>query len=414
MLRKTRLSLGLVLIALILLSAFILDYLAIWPFANVNSGRPVYLNGAQNGSDASLAADPLFSAGEFSLVEANNIAYKTEVVVEGLEVPWSVVFTSPDRILVTERTGRIREIVGGELRDEPLYEFTEITARGEAGLMGMVLDPNYSINRHLYVCYATTPAGTMIARVARFTDTGNGLSDSMIVVDNIPAANNHAGCELAFGPDGKLYVTTGDASNREIAQDLGNLGGKILRVNADGTVPADNPFANSRVWSYGHRNPQGIAWYPGSEVLYAAEHGPSGFDGPGGGDEINLIKPGENYGWPRVSHQNSAQGMVDPLVVFTPAIAPASILFYDSEQIPEFQNNLFAGMLVGEGMTRFVINPENLEEILMYEKLPLDDFGRIRELVMGPDGQMYFATSNRDGRGNVRGGDDKIVRIIPQ
>ncbi len=414
MLTKARLGLGLVLIALILISALILDYLAIWPFANVNSGQPVYLNGAQDENETSLAADPLLPTSQFAIVEASNIAYKTEAFVEGLAVPWSVVFTSPERILVTERTGRIREIIGGELQNEPLYEFTEITARGEAGLMGLVLDPNYATNRYLYVCYATTPAGTMMARVARFTDTGEGLSDSMIVVDNIPAANNHAGCELGFGPDGKLYITTGDASNREIAQDLGNLGGKILRVNADGSVPDDNPFSGSRVWSYGHRNPQGIAWYPGSEALYSSEHGPSGFDGPGGGDEINLIKPGENYGWPRVSHQNSAQGMVDPLVVFTPAIAPASVLFYDSEHIPEFRYNLFAGLLVGEGIMRFVINPENPEEILMYEKLPLDDFGRIRELVMGPDGHLYFATSNQDGRGNVRSGDDKIVRIIPQ
>lgn len=406
--KKQRNYLGLVVVIILIGSALVLSYLKIWPFGGVNSNRPVYLGGAPQRT-ASATADP----DSFRIVEADQVAFTTEVVTEGLEVPWSIVFTSSERMLVSERAGRIREIINGELTDEPVYVFEEIGAVGEAGAMGMVLDPDFSSNKYIYVCYSMSVQDGLIDRVVRFADQGSSLSNMRVIVDDIPAGRNHAGCELAFGPDGKLYITTGDAMQGELAQDLESLAGKILRVNADGSIPSDNPFPNSPVWSYGHRNAQGLDWYPGTEILYASEHGPSGFDGPGGGDEINLIEKGKNYGWPEVSHEETASGMEDPKITFTPAIAPASALFLESSIIPEFENNFFTGMLRGEGIMRFVMDPENPNQIIMYERLPAMEFGRIRDLALGPDGMMYFTTSNTDGRGRVLPGDDKIIRIMP-
>lgn len=165
------------------------------------------------------------------------------------------------------------------------------------------------------------------------------------------------------------------------------------------------------MWSYGHRNSQGIDWYPGTDILYSTEHGPSGFDGPGGGDEVNMIIKDGNYGWPVVSHKDSKVGMISPLIEFTPAIAPASGMFYTSDSIPQFKNNFFFGCLRGSGIMRVKIDESDHEKIISAELMPDIDFGRIREVMQGTDGAIYFSTSNRDGRGSVRDGDDKIYKI---
>lgn len=349
---------------------------------------------------------------------ADEIAYQTETVLTNLAVPWSIVFTSSDRMLITERAGNVRVANRSEqdewqLVQDPLHTFSEVSSQSEEGLMGMALDPNYQENQYVYFCYAYPAGGDLYDRVVRLTDQGDQLTDPQTLIDQIPAARFHAGCELAFGPDGKLYITTGDATDGAIAQDTRSLGGKILRINADGSIPTDNPIANSPVYSLGHRNPQGLDWHPPSQTLYAAEHGPSGFDGPGGGDEINLIKPGENYGWPVVSHQESQQGMVDPKLVFTPAVAPGSLVFYDADRLAGFENNAFIALLKGQGILRVVLQPGNPQEIMWYERLPDIDFGRIREVLVGPDGALYFTTSNQDGRGNPAATDDRVLRIVP-
>jgi glucose/arabinose dehydrogenase len=343
--------------------------------------------------------------------DSGDVPYEIEVVAENLYVPWSIVFTDSNRILITERNGKLRIILDGKLLQEPLKEFDEVSAKGEAGLLGLTLDPDYKNNKFLYISYAYGSAGKMNVKIVRYKDYGDKLDEEKVIIDGLPAESYHAGCRLRFGPDGKLYITTGDAGERELAQDLSNLYGKILRINADGSIPEDNPFPGSSVWSYGHRNPQGIDWFPGTSIMYSTEHGPSGFDGPGGGDEVNVIVKGGNYGWPVVSHEESKSGMISPELVYTPAVAPASGMFYKSDSIPQFKNNFFFGCLRGNAIIRVVIDGKDPSKVKSADKLNDVKFGRIRDVAEGPDGAIYFSTSNRDGRGNPAEGDDKIYRI---
>ncbi len=347
-----------------------------------------------------------------SQVEKNDTAdYKIELVAENLYVPWSIVFTDPARMLFTERNGSLRIIKNGNLIDKPLKVFDDVSSKGEEGLMGLVTDPDYSKNKFIYLSYAYAKNDDLKVKVVRYTDNDTELSGEKVIIDDLPAERYHAGCRIKFGPDGKLYITTGDAGKRELAQVKNSLFGKILRINSDGSFPADNPFSDNPVWSYGHRNPQGIDWYPGTDILFSTEHGPSGFDGPGGGDEVNIIVKGGNYGWPVISHRETGDGMISPVLEFTPAIAPAAGMFYRSDSIKQFRNNFFFGCLRGSGIMRAVIDEKDPGKIISCDKLKGIEFGRIRELTEGPDGAIYFSTSNRDGRGTVRKGDDKIYRI---
>ncbi|MBX7043691.1 MAG: PQQ-dependent sugar dehydrogenase [Ignavibacteria bacterium] len=351
------------------------------------------------------------SGGQNVTAERSNTPYSIEVFAEGLSVPWSIVFTDSARMLLTERTGSIRQIVNGTLLEKPLKVFEDVAAEGEAGLMGLAVDPEYVNNRYVYVSYAYESAVGMKVKVVRFKDTGEMLSEEKVILDDIPAESYHAGCRIKFGPDGKLYITTGDAGERELCQDKDNLYGKILRINSDGTVPGDNPFPGNPVWSYGHRNPQGIDWYPGTGIMYSTEHGPSGFDGPGGGDEVNVIVKGGNYGWPEVSHEESREGMVSPVLVYTPAVAPADCMFYRSGVIEQFRNNLFIACLRGNAVIRVVVDENDPGKVVSADKMSDIAYGRIREIAEGPDGSIYFSTSNRDGRGRPAEKDDRIFRI---
>jgi glucose/arabinose dehydrogenase len=220
---------------------------------------------------------------------------------------------------------------------------------------------------------------------------------------------------LGFGPDGKLYVTTGDATNRELAQRLDSLAGKTLRLNDDGSVPPDNPFAGrqgarAEIWSLGHRNAQGMDWQPGTGLMFQTEHGPSGFDGPGGGDEVNIVEAGKNYGWPAVHHTESREGMISPALVYTPAVAPASGIFYRGSAFPDYRGNYFFGCLRGRRIIRVELDGRR---VVSQEDLLNDQYGRIREIAEGPDGAIYFSTSNRDGRGRPSASDDRILRLVP-
>lgn len=338
------------------------------------------------------------------------VDYKITEFTRGLNIPWSMVFTSPNRMLISERGGNIREIVDGQLNPTPLIHLSETAQVSESGLMGLAIHPDYSQNKYVYACLTYNSGSGLADKIERFVDNGNNLTRDRVILASFPAARFHAGCRTGFGPDGKLYVTTGDATIREDAQKLDSLAGKILRMNDDGTIPSDNPFG-TLVWSYGHRNPQGIAWHE-SGVLFSTEHGPSGNDGPGGGDEVNVIKKGANYGWPVVSHGKSAPNMENPKLVFTPAEAPSGATFYSGRVFPQFKNNFFFTALRGAGLFRVVLNINNPEEIISYEKMNIN-FGRLRDVIEGPDGLIYFSTSNRDGRGSVREGDDKIYRFEP-
>lgn len=337
--------------------------------------------------------------------------YSIEPFVRDLEVPWSIVFTSDSRILVNERPGRLRVIENGVVNKQPLREFKDISSGSEEGLMGLALDPDYTSNKLIYLSYAYEKDDALWVKVVRFVDNGTSLAEETIIFDGIPAEKYHAGCRLRFGPDNKLYITTGDAGERKLAQDLSKLHGKILRINGDGTIPSDNPFPNSPVWSYGHRNPQGIDWYPGTDVMWSTEHGPSGFDGPGGGDEVNVIVKGKSYGWPDVSHTDSKEGMVSPILVYTPAEAPASGMFYKSGKIAEFKNTFLFGCLKGQGIMVVTVDPNDPTKQVSFKKIATK-YGRIRDIAEGPDGNIYFSSSNKDGRGSEQDGDDKIYRIV--
>jgi len=343
--------------------------------------------------------------------ERESVGFRVEEVARGLVVPWSIVFTSSERMLVSERPGRIRIIEGGNLLREPLHTFPQVSSIAEEGLMSLALHPDYASNRFVYAVYAYASGDEMYDRVVRFRDDGTSISGLTTVLDRIPAARYHAGARLAFGPDGMLYISTGDATDRNLAQDLDSLAGKILRVNDDGSPAAGNPFPNSAIWSYGHRNPQGLAW-DAAGTLYSTEHGPSTFDGPPGGDEVNRIKKGANYGWPLVSHDETREGTIAPLIQFTPAEAPGSALVYSGKLFPQFEGDLFFGALIGEGLMRISFGPG--DAVAGYEKLAEVDLGRIREVTEAPDGSIYFSTSNRDGRGDPAEGDDRIFRLVPE
>lgn len=342
------------------------------------------------------------------LKKSENNLFTIKVVAENLEIPWTLLFTSDRRLLVTERGGRVRQIVDGDLKDAPVHVFGEVAHVGEAGLLGLTKDPDYSLNKLLYFCMSYKKNGKMTNKVAVAKDMGEKLADIKTLIDNLPSAQYHAGCRVAFGPDEKLYVTTGDVTEKGLAQDTKSLAGKILRYNSDGSVPVDNPYPNSPIYSLGHRNVQGIAWDK-TGVLYATEHGPSGFDGPGGGDEINIIEKGGNYGWPIVHHQESDSRFIDPLFVMTPAEAPSGAMFYSGKLFAQWSGQLFFTALKGEGLMRALTDGSNIN---LVEKMYHGEFGRIRDVIEGEDGVIYFTTSNRDGRGKVNEGDDKVIAII--
>jgi glucose/arabinose dehydrogenase len=353
-------------------------------------------------------------AGEVETSSQTQSSFKVETVIPNVEVVWSIVWAPDGRMFFTERPGRVRVFENGKLRPQPVFVVPDVEPRGESGLMSMALHPQFASNHLLYLSYAYNSNGQQV-RVVRYRETPNGFVDRKVIIENVPAAQFHAGCRLRFGPDGKLYITTGDATDRQIAQQLNSLGGKILRLNDDGTVPTDNPFvgrANARpeIWAYGSRNAQGIDFQPGTNLLWETEHGPSGFDGPGGGDEVNIIEGGKNYGWPVIHHRATGEGMESPLLEYTPACAPGSGMFYRGSQFPQFKGNFFFGCLVGRRIIRVVTNGR---QVVSQENLLEGKYGRIRDIAEGPDGYIYFSTSNRDGRGNPASDDDRILRLLP-
>src|SRR5829696_2310586 len=351
--------------------------------------------------------------GEVQTSGQSNTQFKIEKVAGGLEVPWSIVWAPDGRMIFTDRPGRVRVIEKGTLRPKPLFVVSDVEKSGESGLMSVALHPQFSSNGFIYLSYAYSDGGVRV-RVVRYRETPEGLIDRKVILDNLPAAQFHAGCRIRFGPDGKLYVTTGDATRRELAQQLDSLAGKTIRLNDDGTVPQDNPFvgqqnARPEIWSIGHRNAQGMDWQPGSNLMFQTEHGPSGFDGPQGGDEVNIVEKGKNYGWPIIHHTQTREGLESPLLEYTPACAPASGMFYRGSAFPKFQGNFFFGCLRGESLIRVALDGR---KVLGQEGI-VKEYGRIRDVAEGPDGYLYFSTSNRDGRGKPTEDDDRIMRLVP-
>ena len=353
-------------------------------------------------------------AGEVETSPSSQTSFKVETVIGNLEVPWSIVWAPDGRMIFTERPGRVRVYENGKLRAAPLFVVPDVEPRGESGLMSIALHPQFASTHLLYLAYAYNDSATHV-RVVRYREAPNGFTDRKVIIEDIPATYLHAGCRLRFGPDAKLYITTGDATQRELAQRLDSLAGKTLRLNDDGTVPNDNPFvgqANARpeIWTYGNRNAQGIDFQPGTNLLFETEHGPSGFDGPGGGDEVNILERGKNYGWPIIHHRATQAGMESPLLEYTPACAPASGMFYRGVSFPQFKGSFFFGCLRGTRMIRVTLDGR---KVVSQENLLEGKYGRIRDIAEGPDGLVYFSTSNRDGRGSPASDDDRIMRLVP-
>lgn len=353
-------------------------------------------------------------SGETEAASTSQTKFRVETVVSNLEVPWSIVWAPDGRMFFTERPGRVRVYEKGQLRPQPLFVVPDVEPSGESGLMSLTLHPQFGANHFLYLAYAYKGDGQQV-RVVRYRETSTGLTEPKVIIESIPAAQFHAGCRLRFGPDQKLYITTGDATERGLAQKLDSLAGKTLRLNDDGSIPPDNPFINQKgarpeIWSIGHRNAQGIDWQPNTGLMFQTEHGPSGFDGPGGGDEVNIVERGKNYGWPIIHHTQTRQDLEAPLLEYTPACAPGSAMFYRGKVFPEFQNNFFFGCLRGERIIRVLLDGRR---VVSQENLLAEKYGRIREVAEGPDGLIYFSTSNRDGRGSPAGDDDRIIRLMP-
>jgi glucose/arabinose dehydrogenase len=336
-------------------------------------------------------------------VTADGVRFRVEVVATSLQIPWSLAFAPDGRLFVTERPGRVRILNLAAGTSELALTVEDVRAEGEGGLLGLALDPDFAQSRLVYLYHTATASGRAVNRVVRYREVSNRLTERIVLLDNIPASAIHDGGRLRFGPDNLLYITAGDAANTSLAQDLASLAGKILRLNRDGTTPRENPFG-SPVYSWGHRNPQGIDWHPTTGDLWASEHGNSG------NDEINVIERGVNYGWPRIEGSQSQSGMATPITFFSPAVAPSGASFYRGQRFPLFANNFFVGTLRGTHVLRVRVEGRR---IVSQERLLDGRYGRIRDVVAGPDGFLYFCTSNNDGRGGIAEGDDRIARLIP-
>ncbi|HXD15979.1 MAG TPA: PQQ-dependent sugar dehydrogenase [Vicinamibacterales bacterium] len=335
----------------------------------------------------------------------DGVRFRVEVVAKGLEIPWSLVFMPDGRLLVPERHGRVRVIDTARGTADIALTIDNVFTEGEAGLLGLALDPAFASNRLVYVYYTARSSGGAANRVVRYRESGGRLAEPVVLLDNIPANTIHDGGRLRFGPDGLLYITAGDAANEELAQDVASYAGKILRINADGTTPRGNPFS-SPIYSYGHRNPQGLDWHPATGDLWASEHGATG------NDEINVVEGGANYGWPLIQGNETLPGMREPITFYNPAIAPSGASFYRGQRFPQFTNNLFVATLRGTLLLRLRIDP-SARRLIGQERLLEGQFGRLRDVVTGPDGYVYFCTNNRDGRGDPTSDDDRIARLVP-
>lgn len=337
---------------------------------------------------------------------------KVTQLLSGLEHPWALAFLpNNDGLLITERPGRLRYVDNQGKVSAPIAGTPEVFARGQGGLLDIALAPDFAESRLVYLAFAEAGpnrlAGTAVGRGRLSTDYRR-LDDFEVIFRQEPKRSTgvHFGVRMVFDDAGHLYIALGENNQRLYAQDLDKLQGKVVRLFANGQVPSDNPFAadktaRSEVWSYGHRNPQGLAWHPETQALWLHEHGPRG------GDEINLVLPGKNYGWPRATHginysglpipeaeANSLEGMEDPIYVWTKSPAISGMAFYTSDRTPAWQGDLFIGALKDRALIRLELENDRV----VHEERLLQDLGRrIRDVRVGADGALYVLTDESDG-----------------
>jgi glucose/arabinose dehydrogenase len=371
-------------------------------------------------SAATLLAGSLLlvtgTRGQNTSFESSAGQLEVQTFASGLVNPWALAFLPDGRMLVTERPGRIRIVsVEGQL-SPPLKNVPEVFASGQGGLLDIITDKAFAQNRIIFFCYAERTSGGARTAVARAKlNDGSGKLDELKVIfrqEGPPSSANHHGCRIAQANDGNLFVTLGEHySHRDEAQNLGNHLGKLIRITPDGAAPPDNPFvgrdgARPEIWSYGHRNEQGLAIHPTTGELWEIEHGPRG------GDEVNVIAKGKNYGWPvigfgidysgaKIHESTTKDGMEQPVKYWVPSIAPSGAAFYTGKLFPKWNGSLFTGALSGRMLVRLTINGH---AVTGEERLLPNLHERIRDVRQGPDGALWLLTDNSAGR---------ILRVTP-
>jgi len=335
--------------------------------------------------------------------------FRVATVAKGLDHPWSVAFLPDGGLLMTERVGRLRLLRDGKLLPKPVAGVPPVVDSGQGGLFDVTLHPNFAENGFLYLSYAARGTGGVHTRVTRFRfdETAHALTGPEQIFDSMPKASGgrHFGGRMVFDRAGYLFITVGERGDMDRAQRLTEHSGSVIRLTDDGRVPADNPFvgradARPEIYSYGHRNPQGMALHPSTGAVWTHEHGARG------GDEINIIRPGRNYGWPVITHGidydgspigigKSAPGMEQPLYFWVPSIAPSGMAFYTGDKFSKWKNSLFVGALAGQALVRLEIRDDR---VVREERLLVDTVGRVRDVRSGPDGYIYFTTDDDDGR----------------
>jgi glucose/arabinose dehydrogenase len=328
-------------------------------------------------------------------------------IVSGLEHPWGLAFLPDGRIIVTERPGRLRMIRDGHLEEEPVSGLPAITASGQGGLLDVALHPDFIKNRLIYFSYSGPGKGGIGTEVARGKLSGNHLENLEVIFRMAPKSNTsrHFGSRLVFDQEGYLYITLGDRGKKARAQRPGDHAGSVIRLHDDGRVPADNPFVGQKEWrpekyTSGHRNMQGATIHPETGSVWTHEHGPQG------GDEINVIRPGMNYGWPvitygvnygtgtKIGEGTRKPGMAQPLYYWVPSIAPSGMTFYTGDKFKRWRGNLFVGALKDQMLVRLTLEGER---VVSEERLLINKLGRIRDVSQGPDGFLYLLTDEKDG-----------------
>jgi aldose sugar dehydrogenase len=337
-------------------------------------------------------------------------------VASGLDVPWEMVWGPDNWLWFTEQGGTVSKLNPATGQKKVMLKIPDVYRRRSMGLLGMALHPDFKKSPYVFLDYTFLQGSTILSRLVRYTYKADTLTDPVVLLDNIPGANGHNGSRVVIAPDGKLMMTTGDLNVGKNAQDKNSINGKILRMNLDGSVPADNPIPGSRVWSWGHRNAQGLVW-SANGILYSSEHGDAS------NDELNLIRKGNNYGWPQVegfcdrSEEKAfceTTPVTEPLKAWTPIIAPAGIEFYNGEAIPEWRNALLLTTLKSQSFRVLKLNSAGTA--IVNEEIYLDKaFGRLRDVCVSPAGDIYVSTSNKDwnpAEGFPKASDDRIIRLF--
>jgi glucose/arabinose dehydrogenase len=346
---------------------------------------------------------------------AGKVPVHVEEVASGLEVPWALAFLPDGDVLVTERPGRLRRLHQGKLEPEPVLTLP-VLPTGEGGLAGLALHPQFKQNRLFYLYYTahSWPVENVIDRY-RLDDDGRHATFDRRIFGGISAAEYHDGGRIRFGPDGMLYVGTGDGRQPMRSQDPGSPNGKLLRLTPDGGVPPDNPKPGLPMFALGVRNSEGFDWWDGRLVL--VDHGPSSELNRTGHDEVNVVRAGSNLGWPIAYGCERREGMVSPSLTWVEAVPPGGAAFYTGSEIPAWRGSLLVGTLKSRHLHRVVFDGLDHREVAVHEVYFLGDppagLGRLREVQMGPDGALWLTTSNCDGRGSCPPGKDRILRVRP-